>query len=253
MNKPERERGKENLNREVLIFVFFLFLSSMFWYLNELGKDVDTSIQYPVRYINPPKGRVITGNLPDRLTMQLQGPGYSVLKLKLSGSRAPVVVDFSKMTLRKMPGRQSSYYIVSSSLIEPFSKQLHAEFTISAIKPDTVFYGFDKLVKKRKPVIPDIKVEVPKAYKAIIVPDPDSVTVAGPKHLVDSIPGIKTKKRFFPSVSETFKASVQLMPPDNIQLERSRVDIEVTLVRTFQGKSGEDTHEGTFLHKSEKQ
>lgn len=240
MNKPERERDKDNLNREVLIFVFFLFLSSLFWYLNELGKDVDTAIQYPVRYINPPKGRVLTGDLPDRLTMELQGPGYSILKLKLSGSRAPVVVDFSKMTLKRLPGKQSSYYIVSSSLIESFSKQLHADFNISVIKPDTIYYGFDKLIKKRMPVIPDIRVEVPRAYKAIIVSEPDSITVTGPKHLLDSLPGIKTKKRIFPSVSETFKASVQLIAPEHVQLERNRADIEVTLVRVFTEKKNEE-------------
>jgi hypothetical protein len=239
MNKPERERDKDNLNREVLIFIFFLFLSSLFWYLNELGKDVDTAIQYPVRYINPPKGRVLTGDLPDRITMELQGPGYSILKMKLSGSRAPVVVDFSKMTLRRLSGKQSSYYIVSSSMIESFSKQLHADFNISLIKPDTIFYGFDKLVKKRMPVIPDIRVEVPKSYKAIIVSEPDSVTVTGPKHLLDSLPGIKTKKRIFPSVSETFKASVQLIAPEKVQVERSRVDIEVTIVRVFTEKKEE--------------
>jgi hypothetical protein len=240
MNKPERERDKDNLNREVLIFVFFLFLSSLFWYLNELGKDVDTAIQYPVRYINPPKGRVLTGDLPDRMTMELQGPGYSILKLKLSGSRAPVVVDFSKMTLRRLPGTQSSFYIVSSSMIESFSKQLHADFTISVIKPDTIFYGFDKLIKRRMPVIPDIRVEVPKTYKALVVAEPDSITVTGPKHLLDSLSGVKTKKRIFPSVSETFKASVQLLAPEHVQLERNRVDIEVTLFRVFsEKKAGE--------------
>jgi len=241
MDKPERERDKDNLNREVLIFVFFLFLSSLFWYLNELGNDVDTTIQYPVRYINPPKGRVLTGDLPDRISMVLQGPGYSILKMKLSGSRAPVVVDFSMMTLKRLPGKQSSYYIVSSSMIESFSKQLHADFNISAIKPDTIFFGFDKLVKRRMPVIPDITVEVPRSYKAIIVTEPDSVTVTGPKHVLDSIPGIRTKKRIFPRVSETFKASAQLIAPDHVQLERNRVDIEVTIVRVFLEKKEEET------------
>jgi|WetSurMetagenome_2_1015567.scaffolds.fasta_scaffold30775_3 hypothetical protein len=253
MDKPERERDKNNLNKEVFIFVFFLFLSSLFWYLNELGKDVDTTIQYPVRYINPPKGRVLTGNLPDRISMELQGPGYSILKMKLSGSRAPVVVDFSKITPKRVPGKQSSYYLVFSSLTESFSRQLHADFTISAIKPDTIFYGFDRLVTKRMPVIPDIRVEVPKTLKAIIVTEPDSITVTGPKHLLDSIPGIKTKKRIFPSVSETFKASVQLIEPDHVHLDQSRVDIEVTLVRASPGKIVEtiNSKNGDVTRKSE--
>jgi len=100
----KRNQQERFLNRELPVFAFFLLLSFIFWYLNELSKELQGTINYPVRYINPPKDRIVTGELPDKLEMDLRGPGYSILKVKLSGSRAPVVIDFSKITPRRIPG-----------------------------------------------------------------------------------------------------------------------------------------------------
>lgn len=238
MAREEREIKHSNFRKEILIFGFFLLLSSLFWYLNELGKDIEASIDYPVRYINPPKNRILTGTLPDRIGMVLQGPGYTILKMKLSGSRAPVVVDFSKVATKRFTGKSTGYYIVSSDLIESFSRQLHSDFEIATIKPDTLFFDYDKLVSRRMPVIPDIKIDISKSYKTIVVSEPDSITVTGPKHILDSIPGIITKRRLFPRVSETFKASVLLVKPKDVELDRSRVDLEITVVKKHSGKSG---------------
>jgi len=84
----DKKRSKQFLKKELPVFAFFLLLSFIFWYLNELSKELQGTINYPVRYINPPKDRIVTGDLPDKLEMDLRGPGYSILKVKLSGSRA---------------------------------------------------------------------------------------------------------------------------------------------------------------------
>jgi hypothetical protein len=241
MSDGIREKDRESVNREVLIFIFFLILSSLFWYLNELGKDLEATINYPVRYINPPKDRVLTGNLPARIGLELEGPGYSILKMKLSGSRAPVVVDFSKISSKRMAPKSPVYYLVSADMKESFTRQLHADFNLIGIKPDTLFFGFDKVVKRKMPVIPDIKVDVPRSFKAIVVAEPDSVIVTGPKHILDSITGIKTKRRVFSRANETFKTSIILLEPEHLEVEQARVDLEITIVRKYSGKSGQTT------------
>ncbi|MEZ5018727.1 MAG: hypothetical protein R2756_01135 [Bacteroidales bacterium] len=114
----KRERKERFLNKELPVFAFFLLLSFVFWYLNELSKELQGTINYPVRYINPPKDRIVTGDLPGKLEMDLRGPGYSILKVKLSGSRAPVVIDYSKVAPRRIPGQMPRYYLVTSGLIE---------------------------------------------------------------------------------------------------------------------------------------
>jgi len=225
----EQIRKRKFLNRELPVFAFFLLLSFVFWYLNELSKELKGTINYPVRYINPPKDRVVTGEIPDKLEMELRGPGYSILKVKLSGSRAPMVVDFSKLSPRRLPGAMPHYYLVTSGLISSFSKQMHADFEILSIHPDTLFFGYDRLVTRRMPVKPDLIVELAEGRKVIIVPDPDSVTVTGPAHILDTIDGIRTRHRNFKRMDENFKSRVPLVCPDYLQTTQKRVTVEVTI------------------------
>jgi hypothetical protein len=225
----EQKRKRKFLNRELPVFAFFLLLSFVFWYLNELSKELKGTINYPVRYINPPKDRIVTGDLPDKLEMELRGPGYSILKVKLSGSRAPVVVDFSKLPPRRLPGTMPHYYLVTSGLINSFSKQMHADFEILSIQPDTLLFGYDRLVTRRMPVKPDLTVELAEGRKVIIVPYPDSITVTGPAHILDSLDGIRTRHRTFKRMDENFRSKVPIVCPDYLQTTLKRVTVEVTI------------------------
>lgn len=234
----EQKRKRKFLNRELPVFAFFLLLSFVFWYLNELSKNLQGTINYPVRYINPPKDRIVTGDLPDKLEMDLRGPGYSILKVKLSGSRAPVVIDFSRLTPRRLPGTVPHYYLVTSGLINNFSKQMHADFEILSIHPDTLYFGYDRLVTRRVRVRPDFKVELAEGKKVIIVPDPDSITVSGPAHMLDTLGGIPTKHRSFKRMNENFKSRVPLECPGYLQTTQKRVTVEVTIIDKPSSYSG---------------
>ncbi len=225
----KRNQQERFLNRELPVFAFFLLLSFIFWYLNELSKELQGTINYPVRYINPPKDRIVTGELPDKLEMDLRGPGYSILKVKLSGSRAPVVIDFSKITPRRIPGTMPRYYLVTSGLISNFSRQLHADFDILAIHPDTLFFGYDKLVTRKLPVKPILHVELAEGRKVIVLADPDSITVTGPQHVLDTVDFIPTRHRNFKRTNENFKSKIPIEVPEYLQTMQKKVTVEVTI------------------------
>lgn len=137
------------INREVVVFAFFLLLSFVFWYLNSLGKEIEAGIKYPVRYTNLPKERVISDEQSVKLNLYLKGPGYSILKLKVSGNRTPVIIDISKVNYKRVPGSKSlDYFIPTSGLVKSLTVQLRSGCEITSIKPDTLFFTLDKAVKK---------------------------------------------------------------------------------------------------------
>jgi hypothetical protein len=139
------------INKDVVVFVFFLILSFGFWYINSLGKEIEADIRYPVEYINMPKERVIAEDSPVRLNLSLKGPGYSVLKLKVSGSKTPVVIDLSKVNYKKVPDSKIlNYFIVTSGLIKSLTVQIRSGCEIISIKPDTLFFTFNKAITKSK-------------------------------------------------------------------------------------------------------
>lgn len=143
-------KSKSMFNRDFFVFAFFLLLAFIFWYLNALRKDIETDLNYPVRFVNPPAGTVVLNQLPSRLTLNLKGPGYSIIMLKISGNRAPVIIDFSKITLERLPGyRVNDKYVLTNRLIPEFSRQLKSEFQIVSVVPDTL-----KVIFGSKPLTP---------------------------------------------------------------------------------------------------
>ena len=148
-------KGLRGINRDVAVFAFFLFLSFIFWYLNSLGKENETGIKYQVEYTNIPKERVITSEQPDELNLFLKGPGYSILKLKIFGKQAPLIIDFLKVNYKRSPGDKAlNYYIVTSGLTKSLNAQIRSGCEITSIKPDTLFFTLEKVVANSA-VIPE--------------------------------------------------------------------------------------------------
>ncbi|MCK7529938.1 MAG: hypothetical protein MZV63_02195 [Marinilabiliales bacterium] len=103
---------------------------------------------------------------------------------------------------------------MTSGLIKSFSKQLHADFEILSIHPDTLFFGYDKLVTRSMAVMPDLDVELAAGNKVIIVPDPDSITVTGPAHILDTLERYShTASSVTSRMDENFKVEVPLEYP----------------------------------------
>jgi hypothetical protein len=132
-------KGLTRINRNILIFLFFLLLSFVFWYLNSLSKEIDTTLRYPVAYTNIPGGSSTEDNLPQRLNLILKGHGYAIQRLKLTGNRHPVVIDFSEVSFKH--NQSGDYYLITAPLITSFNIQLMSECKITSVKPDTIFFS----------------------------------------------------------------------------------------------------------------
>lgn len=150
--KPAKKKVRA-INRDVVVFTFFLFLSFGLWYINSLGKETEGDVKYPLKYINIPKDRVLSDANPDKVNFSLKGPGYSVLKLKLSGTRPPVMIDLSKVSYKRVPESKSSdYFIITSGLAKSLTVQIRSGCEIITIKPDTLFFKLTRESTKQVPV-----------------------------------------------------------------------------------------------------
>jgi len=136
------KKETKKTNRNVLVFAFFLLLSFIFWYLNSLGKDIETDIKYPVNYVNIPRNRSLPLGIPSQLSLLMKGSGYSILKLKISGNKTPVEIDLSKAGAKRyINGNSSDYYIITSDLVQNLNSQLKAGCKVISVKPDTLFFS----------------------------------------------------------------------------------------------------------------
>jgi hypothetical protein len=142
------KKGVSSINKNIIVFAFFLLFSFIFWYLNSLGKELEADIRYPVKYNNIPARRSLTADTPSRLSLSMKGPGYSLLKLKISGNSAPLAIDLSRVTCRHVKSsRPDDYYIITSALLQNFNSQMKSACKIISVKPDTLFFSFKPAAK----------------------------------------------------------------------------------------------------------
>lgn len=222
---------KEKLfNRNVAVFSFFLLLSFIFWFINALNKNIDSTINYPVRYINFPDNLALVNELPDRLSLDVNGPGYSVLKTRLSGNRAPLVIDVSNWgrSVRDNDTEQE-FFIYSFNLRESFIRQVRGDFDINAIRPDTLNFVFDKVISKKVPVKPDIKIVPQRQFMVTgnLVSEPDSVSLTGPGTVIDTITSVRTKYYEFDQINEKVTKSLDIETLSKVGISHKNVEVTV--------------------------
>jgi hypothetical protein len=153
-----KKKGIGFRNKDILIFAFFLFLSFVFWYLNSLSKVIEADIRYPYKYINIPKERSVIEEPSTRLNIVLKGQGFSIMKLKLSNNRAILQIDLAKTNYRRVPAsRNSNFYILTTALTKSLTNQIKSGCEVTSVKPDTLFFSFEKINSKNSTFTPDNK------------------------------------------------------------------------------------------------
>ena len=141
-NKTDTQ--KKIYNKDIVIFGFFLFFSFGLWYLNYLGKDVESELKAPLKFVNAPIEKSIDPEF-EYLNVKLKGTGYSILKFKYSGKRDSVAVDLSKIAYRRTRNVPSDYYILTSELVKPYENQIKSVCEVLAMKPDTIYFEIKEL------------------------------------------------------------------------------------------------------------
>ena len=65
------------MNKQFLIFLFFLFLSGMFWLMMTLNETYEKEICVPVRLVGQPKTVVVTTEMVDTVKVMVRDKGYT--------------------------------------------------------------------------------------------------------------------------------------------------------------------------------
>ena len=136
------------MNREFLIFLFFLGLSGTFWLLMALNETYDKDIPVPIRLVNVPRNVVITQNINDTIDVTMRDKGFTLLTYSYAGKIQPVTIDFERYANKERGfGR-----VPLSDLQRMIYSRLYSSSKISAIKSDSVTFYFNYGQSKRIPI-----------------------------------------------------------------------------------------------------
>ena len=230
---------KIRVPRRILIFLFFLCISFVFWLLNALTKDYITTLSYPVEFENFPENKVLVGNLPSQVTLQIKGYGFTILQYKLSFAIEPVNFDVKSLSLNQNSSDSIRYYYLTSLAEEKFSRQLSSDLELISIVPDSIIFRFDDIYNEKVPVATDnLHFDFGEQYMQTdgLEIKPDSVKISGPKSIVDTLQAVNIKKRQFTDVTDSLHTEVRLANINQVSMEPEKVKLTMPVSEYTEAK-----------------
>ncbi|MBO4825976.1 MAG: YbbR-like domain-containing protein [Prevotella sp.] len=194
------------VNKEFLIFLFFLFMSGAFWLILALNETYEREIRVPLQLVNVPKENVVTSVSDSTLRVTVRDKGYTMLPYVYGDVFKPLRVDFK--TYAKASGRGT---IPAADLLKLLTPKLSSSTRVTTVKPEKIEFYFNDGSFKRIPVKMLCKLSPGQSYYiAKTVVSPDSVTVYASDELLDSITYASTEQRRFDNVTDTIITTVRL-------------------------------------------
>ncbi|WP_321282520.1 YbbR-like domain-containing protein [Marinifilum fragile] len=227
-------KEKITSNKKLLVYLFFVGLSTIFWFLNALSKEYTTSINYPVYYINFPENKVLTNDLPKKLSLRVNAYGFDLLRYKLSTAFLSNPFDVNKYTNKRIEGSSlNNYTLLTSNIKERIEKELSTGIRLEAISPDTIRFQFSPILEKKVPVVLDLKLNYEQQFMkgGAILPEFDSILVKGPQSLIDSIHIAKTELLELSGLKKDTKKEVDFEKIEGVSFSPKKLTVNIPVER----------------------
>jgi hypothetical protein len=186
------EINKQKFNRKASVFAVCLIIAAFFWSITTLSMEITSMVRFPVKYVNLPKDKIVSNNLPDSLEMEVRASGFEIVRYRLQQHLDPVILDASAYK----PHKGSDYfYLTTTARMENINRQLGKEMKVLNIVPDTIFLNFSKKISKMVPVIARVKATFQKNFQQndSILIVPGEVRVSGSPVLLEKVKELHTQ------------------------------------------------------------
>jgi YbbR domain-containing protein len=226
-NRTDSEKVK--FNKKLLIYLFFLIISTVFWFLTALDKSYTVQLEFPIRYQNFPPEKVLVSDAPQTLKLRISGHGFTIIKHKFYSGLSPLTVDVTASGIAPMDTATQLYYLLTRKFRDKITTQFGEDLQVISIYPDSLFFVLDDIVSKSVPIRPLLHLSFKKQFqqkgKERVLPR--SVMVFGPKIIIDTIKWINTSIIKKSSVNDTIREEADLEPIRTLQYSFEKVNVVI--------------------------
>lgn len=204
-------------------------VSTVIWYLSKLSHEYSTSLNYPIRYESLPKGKVLIGEPPRKIQLKVKAFGYTLLKCKIGSALSPIELDLNKHLSYSYEGSKVKQFVLTYRLRNSVIKQLGSEILLEGIEPDTLILELTDVASKKVLVKPKVEFHFEQQYmqSGYLDIEPDSITISGPKSLIDTVNEVTTKEVKFKNLNQKVSKTVSLIPINQVSFSKRNVLISL--------------------------
>ena len=208
------------LNKEFLIFLFFLALSGAFWLLMTLNETMEREFKIPMRLTGVPGNAVITGELPDTVRVTVRDKGFTLVTYDFR----PLVFRFSNYADED----EGKGVIPLTDVQKQVLSQMYGSSKLLQVKPSAFDFYFTYGTSKKVPVVFRGKITTSKSYYLAHTEFyPSIVTVYANKQQLDKLQTVEIEPFNYRNLQDTIRQAVKIRKIRGVKIVPSTVRLSV--------------------------
>ena len=208
------------LNKEFLIFLFFLALSGAFWLLMTLNETMEREFKIPMRLTGVPRNAVITGELPDTVRVTVRDKGFTLVTYDFR----PLVFRFSNYADED----EGKGTIPLADVQKQVLSQMYGSSKLLQVKPGQFDFFFTYGTSKKVPVVFRGKITTNKSYYLAHTEFyPSMVTVYANKQQLDKLQSVEIEPFNYRNLQDTIRQAVKIKKIRGVKIVPPTVRLSV--------------------------
>ena len=208
------------LNKEFLIFLFFLALSGAFWLLMTLNETMEREFKIPMRLTGVPRNAVITGELPDTVRVTVRDKGFTLVTYDFR----PLVFRFSNYADED----EGKGMIPLADVQKQVLSQMYGSSKLLQVKPGAFDFYFTYGTSKKVPVVFRGKITTNKSYYLAHTEFyPSMVTVYANKQQLDKLQSVEIEPFNYRNLQDTIRQAVKIRKIRGVKIVPPTVRLSV--------------------------
>ena len=212
------------INKEFLIFLFFLALSGAFWLMMSLNETYEKDFEIPVRLTGVPRNAVVTGELPDTVHVVVRDKGFTLVTYQYGHRFRPLSFKFSSYADEDL----GHGVIPSADVLKQVQVQLYGSSKLLSVKPDKMDFYFTYGASKKVPIKFRGKVTTRKSYYLAHTEFlPSEVMVYANKRQLDAVNFVEIEPFNYRNLQDTIHQTVRLHKIRGVKMVPATVRLSI--------------------------
>jgi len=214
-------------------FLFFLLLSSVFWFLTKFSKEYSASVTSFLAYTDLPTNTVLSTNNDESLSFDLTANGFEFLFFKLKKPTIQISIN------RYYKEGNNNVTISDLELTRIISSQLKSNLLVKNVSKNELIVQLNEIISKKVKITPQLDILFSDGFKATkgVKITPDSIQISGPEEILNTIDTINTTLLKMVDVNSTISENVTIEEFENkdVIIKQESINLEI-LVDEFTQK-----------------
>ena len=210
-------------------FLLFFTIAALLWLIITLSASYTVTEPLTINFKDAPANLIVT-NDTQKINVTLSSRGFDLLHYYLKPvSRRKVDISLEEVPLHK--DSESTYSFGSSYAKEKIANFLTIESGKISFDENKIMLNMEQLDSVRVKVIPDLDMSYEKQYNrhGKIGVTPDSVTIYGPKNIIESIDNVYTENLVLKNINSNVNVDVPLLLEEMTNADTKNVNIKLNV------------------------